>query len=668
MASDFIKSLMEEVEKSPQPKKPKSSYTGFFPNLTPREGVEFDWKSEFAPLGRERTEEERALDLLTANAVALGLPTKVVSAVGFKRPQEAIEKARKLVGPTGTALAEGAGMLPSAVFSGGGGLLRQIGKGAAYGTGTGIGLSETGRELPSAVGYGALGAVAPTIAPALGFVAGGAKGLVDVGRGLMKSPVEKGLERIGQRMQSQGLTDVSEKALSSVRPTTFAEDVAPVSTGEGLEGLLQEASRSVGPARTETLGLLRAREAARPSRITDELVELPQGSIDDAIENVVKKRAKLTSPLYKEAIEDFRVVGYEARKDFMNTVDPESGFKLRDIVSFPAVSSAIKDAKITLANEGIKIPKGAMLVTKIPKKEMPQIMKLLDQTKKNLDDKIGAAKRSGADNEARVLDNLKNQLVRSLDEANVSYKQARQVSEKYFKLRDAGQAGKDIFQVGKKAPTAKEIQRTVSGYTPPEKELFRMGVGQQVKDLIADNDITQIKKLLKTKAMDKLKSAWPNEKSFNKFINTLRAEVKMAESAKAMTTKTASESVRDMGLLDVAGGAVTPAVTGRLGGGSPRSASFVLGGNIMKNLTGSGKMGTEEASEVASRLLSSTPESRKAVLKELVDGGYLTPKESSGILSSLMSTAKVGALNVLDTAGNLAVPMVKTTSGLLSQE
>lgn len=618
--------------------KKRSGLSGIFQVSEKSRQAPVNVMGAFQPLG-PRTEEAQALDLLALQGLTLGLPAKGLAAVGVEGPQERVEAARKLTGGYGTA-AEALGTVPSALLTGGGGLLPQIVKGAAYGAAAGTGLSERGRELEGGIIGGAIGGLAPPAISLLGVPFRLAGSVPSYLRGLTKSPEERAVERITTEMTAAGITPQQVAArVGEKGPITFAEIATTPSLREGLQSIVKEAAAPRGAARTAVSEQLAAREAGRVDRITAEMADLPQGSVDETVGSLSALRTQKSDELYEQAME-FNPTGVSARTELMNTVDPVTEKTLKEIVVLPNVSRAISVAKDTLRNEGYKIPKINRFVSKNPKQETPEVMRVLDLAKRELDDDIADAAKAGRNNQKRILKKQRDQLVRILDDVNPSYAEARGAFEQYSNLIKAAEDGANILGKPKDRMKPKQIKSFLKGSTEAEKENFRIGVSQSIREKLADNKILELENFLKDKNLSVLREAWPSPESFARFERVVRREIDMAKSAKEMLPTQPKASEVDAGVIDAILSSVTPAVTGRVGAGSPRSAGFVLAGNIARNLRAGGGMSAEEASEVVDLLMASTPAARKETLNRLVDSGKLQKTKMDAILSTLRGYAQ----------------------------
>ncbi len=648
---DLKRKLAERKKKKSAGNSAQTKQTGTFSALSNALSSMFDVSEEsrqmspnvmgaFQPLG-PRTEEAQALDLLALQGATLGLPAKGLAAVGIEGPQEAVEAARKLTASQKVdgidlgMLSEALGTAPSALATGGGGLLAQMGKGAAYGTAAGLGLSERGEEITGATVGGGIGALAPPAVSLLGVPFRMAAATPSYVRGLTKSPEKRAVERIVQEMDAAGITpEEVAKRVGEKGPITFAEIATTPSLREGLQTIVGEAAAPRGAARTAVSKQLAAREAGRIDRLTAEMADLPDQSVDETIGSLSTLRTQKSDPLYEEAME-FNPTGFGARQELMSAIDPVSGKSLKEVASLPNVSKAISEAKKILKNEGYKIPKINRFVTKNPKQETPEVMRVFDLAKRELDDEISVAAKAGRNNQKRILKKQRDQLVRILDDVNPRYANARGAFEEYSQLIKAAEDGANVLAAGEKRMKPKQISKFLSGATDAQKENFRIGVSQSVRDKLADNKVNELKKLLETKQLSALRAAWPDEKSFSKFERVLRKEIDMAESAKEMRPKKPKASEVDVGIIERAISSATPAVTGRIGAGSPRSAGFVFAGNIARNLKAGSGMSDEEALEVVRLLMASTPKARRETLNALVDAGKITKKSADGILKEI---------------------------------
>jgi len=145
-----------------------------------------------------------------------------------------------------------------------------------------------------------------------------------------------------------------------------------------LSGVFNEVSPEISPYR----GGLRMASAAQ-----------------NIVEGLKTERAALAKPLYDQAREEAPEIVNEALSNL--------------IAKDKNLSSAIKEVKSFGANAD----------------KATTSLDVLDQAKRILDDKIAEARKTGATNKARLLQNTKDELVSHLDEASPTYKEARAAFE-----------------------------------------------------------------------------------------------------------------------------------------------------------------------------------------------------------------------------------------------
>lgn len=102
-----------------------------------------------------------------------------------------------------------------------------------------------------------------------------------------------------------------------------------------------------------------------------------------------------------------------------------------------------------------------------------------DQVKRNLDDDIGQLSRAGKNSEASDLRNLKNTLVRMLDQSVPEYRAARQGAAAFFGAEDAVEAGKAFAKSNRMLP---EYQRGLKAMNSAEREAFEIGFASEMID------------------------------------------------------------------------------------------------------------------------------------------------------------------------------------------
>lgn len=106
-----------------------------------------------------------------------------------------------------------------------------------------------------------------------------------------------------------------------------------------------------------------------------------------------------------------------------------------------------------------------------------------DYMKRALDDRIGAAKRSGANDDVRIFTGLKNDITSAIDEAVPAYAEARAAFAGHSELLDALQEGGKIFGTGQ---TREAVRKAYNALSPGEQEMFRLGAGNAIRERLAN--------------------------------------------------------------------------------------------------------------------------------------------------------------------------------------
>lgn len=353
-------------------------------------------------------------------ANAMGLPTQAEIDEAARLDKPLMETGGGLVGNIGTNI--GIALAPGAALSRGSGAVAKVGQmmnaapptlgGALVGAGMGAGLAGI---QPVASNE------SRATNMAFGGILGAAPSALGAGYRSVKSAVEpfyeKGQQQIlarALRTAAGGQGDDAMRALSEAgtpfvgpsQPGMQREIMGELIAGStptagqasGNAGIaaLERAAVATDPAVTQQYAQrLAAQNAARVGAVED--LAGRGGALDFAIAN----RAGTADQLYKQAVE----LG----------IDPAlmtAGRKgeITKLLKRPAIQQAMKEARTLAANEGVNMSSPAGSV------------KGLDYVKRALDDQIGKAQ----GNEQRVLVELKNRLLTTIDTLSPEYAAARE--------------------------------------------------------------------------------------------------------------------------------------------------------------------------------------------------------------------------------------------------
>jgi hypothetical protein len=179
---------------------------------------------------------------------------------------------------------------------------------------------------------------------------------------------------------------------------------------------------------------------------------------------------------------------------------------------------------------------------------------LIDETKRALDDQIGAALRGGQNQEARRLIQLRNYMVREADAQIPEYGQARQLYAGKMAIEDAATLGGEIFQTN-----ARELRDLTSVMTQPERNAYILGAKEAILNRIDNTGATrnQVQALFgKNGDAMKLGTLFDNAKTRQAFMDSLRRETEFVVTRNAVigNSTTAGQLQRIKESLMPAGG------------------------------------------------------------------------------------------------------------------
>jgi hypothetical protein len=333
-------------------------------------------------------------------------------------------------------------------------------------------------------------------------------------------PIEADFKRALQSYSDE--TGVSLAELGGKNTTTLARGAAQFPTGEVKTE--QFLDRKIGSA---------------SGRIKDSVSKYISpdrdfyGTLDDVIE---KGRAK-AKPLYDQA--------YKANKTVVSR-------EIDNILETPAGRKALKEAATMMQNDrslmGLPdaelkaIQRDLASVGKMDELSGPIAgglnLRTLDAVKRSLDDQIGVLMRSGEGNKAKGIIDLKNNLLKALDEADITgragpnslkaeggaYARARAVSGDYITTSKAMESGRDFMRLD-----PDQIKKQFSKFAPSEKEAYKAGIVRRIRDEIdksTDNANLYKRVFGKEEVRNRIKSVL-GEDDFMQLTKTMRAEERL---------------------------------------------------------------------------------------------------------------------------------------------
>ena len=182
----------------------------------------------------------------------------------------------------------------------------------------------------------------------------------------------------------------------------------------------------------------------------DKLIQSVNKNIGDSksyfatAEDILAKGRKKASPFYDKA--------------YTKEIDPSFTFK-------PEIKAAIESAKKRYPSELEGLSDSSI--------------KVLDYAKKELDDQIGVAKRSGENNFVRNRTELKDELLNAMDSASPDYAQGRAIAGDYLSITDAMENGQKFVSLD-----PENITSILKNSSDSEKQAFKLGFSKAIASRI----------------------------------------------------------------------------------------------------------------------------------------------------------------------------------------
>lgn len=313
----------------------------------------------------------------------------------------------------------------------------------------------------------------------------------------------------------------------------------PDVTGDEVKGLTRAVGTMTGGAKQIVSDALEGRSEGAVKRVSDALsknisnVDTYFANLDD----MANARASVAAPMYQKAFQKNQ-----------NIMTPE----INRIIDTPAGQAALRSAANKMQND--------MTLLGVPDKDLAEQAKLagtyqpgsrgiasglklrtLDYMKRALDDQIGVAQRAGENDNARILTGLKNQLVSSLDRADITskagpnslkpeggmYARARKVYSDSFSLENAQQEG---AQFSNRHP--EEISKFIANASPSEKEAYRIGIRKNLQDIVnkTPDGVDPAKRIFgNTQKREQLKAAFGDGDNLKEFSSRMKEEIAAAQ-------------------------------------------------------------------------------------------------------------------------------------------
>lgn len=527
--------------------------------------------------------------------------------------------------PVGPAVAavKGAGSL-------GGAALRSAGVGAGYGALGGFGAGEGGLEnrAAGAAAGGVVGAGLGAALPVAGAVAGKA---VDMGRNILgtKDPRGVALDVMNRGLARDQVSpdDIAARLAASEKPLSIM-DVA----GDNTLRQARLAESTPGPGSNKVKEFLHERQFGQVDRVAAD-IEKNIAKGDDfykSLDELNKTRSAAAAPLYEEA--------YAAPVKWDR--------KVETLLNRPSTRKAL-DRAYRLAEEEGRDPRGIGLVDNgdgaVGIDYTVASMQTLDYVKRGLDDVLeshrdGVTGKLKSDEQVRSIVSTRSDFLKTLDEMNPAYAQARKAWGGPTQTMEAMRLGRQFA----KADPEVTVER-FKKLPEADQDAFRIGLARELAGSVQNtrDGSNSVNRIFGSQGQrNRLKQLFTSKEEFSAFEKAMQEEQLMSRSRNEVLGN--SKTARNLADQQDAGGAIGQAMLDGANGGLAGMAMGFARRAINKAGVG---MGEKSAAELADMLATSDRATQAKILKELALRQQKMAAKGSRS-SALTTGASAGASNL----------------------
>lgn len=409
-----------------------------------------------------------------------------------------------------------------------------VGGGAAGGAVAGAGTSDPGERVGGAVRGGVGGAVLGGGILGTGAVAKKAYETVikPLGRQLWNTPPLAAKRLVDDYLAKAGMTrQQADALLQEYGDETMRLDLSP-----HLRDLAYDARSGNGPGRTIIDDALNARQAGQQNRLVLSAGQQLGAHADDArdfVTQITKAQSEQAAPLYASAHQQNIRTNPEFLK-LWEGVPKQAIDKAREFARKEWHSGILK----TPGSPGVKTfdANGGLLsdgAESFDFDALPDVLRV-DYVKRAYDDIIAAQLRAGEKSGARVDIAIRNKILDYVDKQVPDFKKARGVWAGAEQLKSAAAFGQEVFK-----QDSDELADIVSRYGESEKQAFRYGVAQAIRDKVeaTGSQTADAARKLSGSAKNRriIKAAFGNDEEFERFMKQIEREGVYTESRYSIT-------------------------------------------------------------------------------------------------------------------------------------
>lgn len=356
--------------------------------------------------------------------------------------------------------------------------------------------------------------------------------LKPLGRQLWNTPALAAKRTIADVLDRAGMTpEQALQALQEAGDESMMLDLSP-----HLRDLAYDARSGIGPGRTIIDDALNVRQAGQQNRLVLSAGQQLGAHADDArdfVAQITKAQSEQAAPLYASAHQQ----NIRTNPEFLKLWEgvPQSAIsKAREIARKEWHGGIIK----TPGTAGVKTfdANGGLLsdgAESFDFDALPDVLRV-DYVKRAYDDVIAAQLRAGEKQGARADIAIRNKILDYVDEQVPDFKKARGVWAGAEQLKSAAEFGQEVFK-----QDSDELADIVSRYGESEKQAFRYGVAQAIRDKVeaTGSQTADAARKLSGSAKNRriIKAAFGNDEEFERFMKQIDREGVYTESRYSIT-------------------------------------------------------------------------------------------------------------------------------------
>lgn len=353
-----------------------------------------------------------------------------------------------------------------------------------------------------------------------GGIAGGVGGVAGQQAGKALGKASKALPSIIQKFKPNTPEKVLSKVITPEEAGTQARKLAskieqgritslPEQGDENILGLTRLLGKTQGSNKV-IADYINKKSITSSKRVGDLINKnISSENYFDSIDNIVKTRSEVASPLFKKGYEE----GNIALNQAMTSPLPNNARvgKIRELINDDRVKNVIAKAR---QDYGIN-------------QDIPDVsIESLHGARQVVDDIINTAKRAGENNKARSYINLKQQLNNVIYDVAPTMKQADKTFAGLSALKNAQEEG---LKIGK-LRNGEEVKRYLKTLTDGEKETYKIGVKDYLMDkAMKTGDANSSARKIFSQPLErkKIEAVFNNKKEFLDFSKRMNDEIRV---------------------------------------------------------------------------------------------------------------------------------------------